>query len=128
MIYDKQKQLQENLGYDFENMTVEQRVAYIKEYTLHCTDELHEMLRELPYLKPWKKYTDEGSEEAFMTAAGEFADVLHFIFTIAIGLGIDADDMYNLYVNKNAVNYKRQENKEQYKMCAEVDNEDRSSR
>lgn len=111
-IIDKQKELQERLGYDMDNMGQEERTAFIKEMSLHLVDEVHEMLRELPYLKPWKTYEED--TEAFATqniaARVEFIDALHFMMNIGLALGFDdADLMCDLYVTKNDINHKRQE-------------------
>ena len=54
-LFKMQRRMQERMGYNYDEMNTEQLVAYIKEYTLHTTHELHEMLAELPYFKPWKK-------------------------------------------------------------------------
>lgn len=121
IIVAKQKELQAKLGYDFDKMSAEDKVHYIKEYVLHATDELHETLRELPYIKPWKVYptSDEQTELAFMLAAREFADVIHFIINIALGLGLSANDIFHLYLDKNDENYIRQTKAALYKKCVE---------
>ncbi len=59
----KQKELQECLGYDFRSMTQEEITAYIKEFSIHLTQEMHEMLYVLPYFKPWKDYSAMTVEE-----------------------------------------------------------------
>lgn len=114
---DMQKELQERMGYDFELMTIEDRTAYIKEFTLHATDELHEMLRELPFLKPWKKYNlaEIDIPDAMMKAREEYVDVIHIVMNLGIALQMTPFDVYMGYLKKNEINHKRQDNTAEYK-------------
>lgn len=116
-----QRTLQEKLGYDFNNMSDKQIVEYIKEYSLHMEHEMHEMLAELPFFKSWKKYNDNVDDFAYMfkKAEAEWIDVLHFFLNISIALGFDANYMFEAYIDKNAVNYNRQNDTETYKPCVE---------
>lgn len=116
-VFSAQQELQESLGYRFEEMTVAERVAYIKEYVLHMEQEVHEMLRELPYFKPWKTYNPDISAVMFRNAWDEWADVVHFFVNISLALGISAEDLTDLYFQKNKLNHKRQQNKALYKKC-----------
>lgn len=120
-IFEKQKILQERLGYDFDAMTDKERAAYIKEYTQHADHELHEMLAEIPFFKSWKKYTDkpELNEACWEVAQEEFIDALHFFVNIALGLRFDAELLYCMFVDKNDVNHGRQEDHTNYKPCVE---------
>lgn len=108
-----QEELQNKLGYDISGMPVAERTAYIKEYTLHTEHELHEMLAELPFFKPWKQYSDI----SYDTARKEFVDALHFFINVALALGFSADELLELYMDKNKENYTRQEDTENYKPC-----------
>lgn len=108
---DKQKELQERLG--TLNFNGPRDVtAYIKEYSLHLNDEVHEMLRELPYLKPWSKKYDSWDEdklsEQMQKAREEYIDAVHFMLNIAIALDLDAETIHKMYMEKNAINHKRQ--------------------
>lgn len=112
LMLQKQKELQERLGYDFSNMSVEQRVELIKEHSIHATQELHEMLYELPFFKPWKDYSGMNKvEQAVGMDKGkeEFIDFLHFSWNIALLLGFTPDEIFNRYYYKNAENHKRQD-------------------
>ena len=81
--------------------------------------EVHEMLQELPYFKPWKKYSDNSYDLKCMQkyACDEWADVLHHFLNITIALGMSADDLQTAYVSKLAVNKIRQQDKDSYKPC-----------
>lgn len=115
----KQLELQEALGYDLDGLGKKERTAYIKEYTLHTIVELSEMVRELPYLKPWKLYDIAHYTDMYAATRAEFADVLHFVLNIALALNLTSEDIYNLYMNKNKENHLRQKDKDHYKRCQE---------
>ena len=118
-LLSKQARLQHELGYGISEMSSQERVAYIKEYAQHLDGETFEMLRELPYFKSWKKYPD--SEEAqnlmFAAARKEWIDALHFFLNITIALGFNADELFEMFCDKNGINYERQEDTENYKPC-----------
>lgn len=115
VLFGMQKALQTELGYNFDSMTDEERSAYIKEYAQHLDHEMHEMLQELPFFKSWKKYP----KYDLTLAREEFADALHFFLNCAIGLGLTAESLFNMFMDKNAINYERQEDTENYKKCVE---------
>jgi len=108
----KQKELQERLGYDFDSMTQEEITTYIKEFSIHLTQEMHEMLYVLPYFKPWKDYsamTVEEYEAGMEEARKEFIDMFHFMLNIALALGMSDKDIYYMYMEKNKENHRRQD-------------------
>lgn len=117
----QQKAFQMQLGYDIAKMSVEERTAYIKEYVVHATDELHEMLRELPFFKPWKRYEEDQShvDYCYEKARMEYIDAVHFILNIALGLGLSADYIYTSYMLKQGINMNRQADTTTYKRCVE---------
>lgn len=108
-----QKALQERAyGFKFEDMTVKERVDFIKEMSIHTNQEVNEMLYELPFFKPWKDYSNMNVEEqqtAIDSAKKEYVDVLHFFLNMGIALGFTADELTKAYVTKNEENYLRQQ-------------------
>lgn len=123
-MYAMQDNIERQYGYNIEAMSPRERVAFIKEYMFHVEHELHECAAELPYLKPWKVYNTVD----FTKAQQEFADVLHFIMVVALGLGLTPDAMYQLFFDKTSVIYSRQQDKENYTLCQEGPNDSESSR
>lgn len=85
---------------------------YIMNHGLYATAEIHEMYRELEGFKDWKTYNWSEEEKAQHLAAAkeEFVDVLHFIWNIALALGMDSDEIIQIYADKNIVNHLRQDN------------------
>ena len=117
-MFNKQEELQQALGYVFKHMTAEERVEYIKEYSLHLEHELHEMLQELPFFKSWKVYpeNDQAIADKFRAAQQEWADVTHFFLNVSLALGFDAEYLTWLFLDKNAINHRRQHDVG-YKKC-----------
>lgn len=105
---DLQDQFQRRM-YDGELPTDTQ---YIKNHVLYAEAEMHEMLRELQYFKEWKTYewSEEEIEQHKAAAKEEFVDILHFIWNIALALGLDADEIMRIYADKNITNHLRQDN------------------
>ena len=111
-MYELQRRLQIRLG-TLTFCTDKGRTDFIKEQSIHLTQELHEMLAELPYFKGWKDYTQLGEEdiqEAMKRAREEYIDMFHFVLNIGIGLGMTPDEIYMLYMGKNMENHRRQTN------------------
>lgn len=109
---DKQATLQLRLGTNFNTLTIEERVAFIKEHSIHATQEIHEMLYELPFFKPWKDYSgmSEASQVKGMTMGmKEYVDFFHFTLNMGIALGFDEELLYQMYMEKNSENHKRQD-------------------
>lgn len=105
-----QKQFQKRLN--VMNYASEQdKTQYIKNQTLYVEAELHEMLRELRFFKEWKQYnwTEDEVEQHKEAAKEEFIDVLHFIWNIALALELSADEIIEIYADKNITNHLRQD-------------------
>jgi len=102
--FDKQYDLQTRVyGHDLENMTLEDRVAFITMNTMAATDEAHEALNETSW-KPWAK----GSwihEENFKK---ELVDEFHFFMNRCLAVGMNAEELLARYFAKAKVNEERQ--------------------
>lgn len=98
-----QKHFQESLGYNFESMTDEERIDFIKNMTLALGDELHEALGEVGW-KPWAT-SRHINREAYR---GELVDAWHFFMNLLIVVGVTAEELEQKYYAKLNKNYKRQ--------------------
>lgn len=108
----KQRDFQMRLNPAFLDMDIKERVAFIKEHSIHLNQEINEMLYELPYFKPWKDYSDVSPEkEAWMMAKArmECVDAWHFFMNIMLALGFNADEFVYMYMKKNDENHRRQD-------------------
>ena len=109
---NEQELFQTRLGANFDSMTVRDRVAFIKEHSIHLNQEVNEMLYELPYFKPWKDYTgltEEAEMEAIKKAQMECVDAWHFFMNIMLALGFTPESFHAMYMAKNKENHRRQD-------------------
>lgn len=94
-------------------MTDEERVVFIKDMYIALSNELNELIDEVPAWKPWvsrEKLAENGKPLLNLEAArGEFIDIAHFWMNFALVLGLDAEDIQERYVAKRAKNSHRQE-------------------
>lgn len=113
----KQTELEETIykkAFDLNlaDLTVLDKCQFIKDCTHWVTEEMHEMTRELPYMKHWKQYPQkpEEVEEMMEKAKKEFIDAVHFVLNIAVLFDMSAEDIHAMYMGKNKENFNRQEN------------------
>ena len=119
--FEMQLNSQIERGFNFP-MTGEARAVYIKTQTLHCIDELCEMLHEVKGYKEWKRYdyADKDTNTiADMKATEELVDAFHFFMNIALALGITADALLSGYATKQQINEERLLNTAEYKKDTE---------
>lgn len=120
-MFEAQGSFEAFMGHNIPEMDEKTRGEYVRLHVLMLEDELHEMLHEIPFFKPWKKYSDVPAcnTVAWQKARMEMVDALHFFLTICIGLGFTASELFTMYINKLEENYKRQLDTEQYKRDVE---------
>tara|TARA_B100000900_G_scaffold247599_1_gene210648 strand:- start:2482 stop:2946 length:465 start_codon:yes stop_codon:yes gene_type:complete len=126
LIYDKQRELQERLGFDFSNYTLKDVADFwfVNKHALD--DEMGEMFDALGGVNDgianaaWKYWKKDNSKASKMSVKDlseadrlelyyEWIDGLHFYMNFAIALGMTSKDIVNLYMAKNAENFDRQE-------------------
>ena len=76
---------------------------WMQKEVLAMLSELSEVLDEVNF--KWWKNKKPVNEDA---AREELVDVLHFLISMCIRMGMTADDLYNGYVSKNKENFDRQ--------------------
>lgn len=125
LIYNKQKELQERLGFDFTGWNLKQIAEFWCVNKHAMSDELNEMFDALGGINDgiasgaWKYWKSTNAEAANMTIADlteadklelyyEWIDGLHFYMNFAISIGMTSKDVVNLYMAKNAENHDRQ--------------------
>ena len=108
-IFQLQKSFQQLLGnpipiysIDFINI---HNIELIKNQILALVDETMEALREIPW-KPWK-IKNIIDVPKFRV---ELIDIFHFLINLFIFAGMDASKVWSLFLEKNRINVKRQEN------------------
>jgi len=89
--------------YDAFNLSQKERLSWIRRYGQALFVELAEVYEELDY-KWWKaKEVDENKIKE------ELIDVLHFFLSMCLLSGMDADQVYKIYLEKNKKNFSRED-------------------
>lgn len=104
-LFQLQRELQERLG---NSLAIEKdwngsKARYISDMILCTTDELHEALREIPW-KSWSK-NPHLDLPAFRD---ELIDAWHFMINLTLASGMDVEQFYSRFTNKNKENHARQ--------------------
>jgi dimeric dUTPase (all-alpha-NTP-PPase superfamily) len=111
-MFEVQKQLQNRLK-TFDKIENEQdKQQFINQMTLAIFEETVEMIKKSPYKNPnyvkfgWKQ-TQKWDVEMFKM---ELIDIFHFMMNLSIVVGMDAEEFFKVYINKNNENHIRQDN------------------
>jgi dimeric dUTPase (all-alpha-NTP-PPase superfamily) len=99
-----QRALNERIGVRTDGMDEAKKTEWTLNYCRAMTQEIAELTDSVPW-KWWAKYQKFDEQNARV----EVVDLFHFLISLAQVLGMSADDVFNAYVKKNEVNFKRQE-------------------
>jgi len=102
-MFHMQRALNERIGVRVEGMTEEEKTEWILNYSRAVTQEIAELTDTVPW-KWWANYQQFDAQNARV----EVVDLFHFVISLAQVLGMKADDVFEAYVKKNAVNFRRQ--------------------
>lgn len=115
-LFQHQAELNRRIGFDPQRLhdNFDPKIAgeWLNNYLAAMSNELEE-LRDCTYWKHWCKEAKEGRRfelHDLQNARVEVIDLLFFWISMAQCLGLDADDVMDLYQQKLQVNHKRQEN------------------
>jgi len=103
-LFRMQQALNERIGVRTEGMREEDKAKWLLNYCRAMSQEIAELTDSVPW-KWWAKYQKFDEQNARV----EVVDLFHFLISLAQVLGMSADDVFNAYVRKNEVNFKRQE-------------------
>jgi dimeric dUTPase (all-alpha-NTP-PPase superfamily) len=103
-IFRMQDALNARIGVSLPPPTDEEKAKWILNYTRAMQQETAELIDSVPW-KWWAKYQKFDEQNAKV----EVVDLFHFLVSLAQTLGMTADDVYQAYLKKNAVNHQRQE-------------------
>jgi len=127
-IFDKQKQLRLAIGRGTD-MLKDLSPNEVGKWTIDLIQALRQELSELQDCYAWKWWSKEGRENRFALLESqkqninvEIADLLFFMLDICTSNGIDADKLYDLYMQKWRVNMDRQKNNYSVENKTEEDN------
>ena len=103
-LFRMQKALNERIGVSTNEFNDKQKTEWVLNYCRAMSQELAELTDSVPW-KWWAKYQKLDEQNARV----EVVDLFHFLISLAQTLGMSADDVFEAYVKKNEVNFKRQE-------------------
>ena len=103
-LWRMQDALKKRIGVQMDGMSDEDKAKWILNYSRAMTQEMAELVDSVPW-KWWAKYQKFDEQNARV----EVVDLFHFLISMAQVLGMSADDVFNAYIKKNEVNFKRQE-------------------
>src|SRR3982751_753143 len=103
-IFRMQDALNRRIGVNLPPASDEEKAKWILNYTRALQQETAELIDSVPW-KWWAKYQKFDEQNARV----EVVDLFHFLVSMAQVLGMSADDVFNAYVKKNEVNFKRQD-------------------
>jgi dimeric dUTPase (all-alpha-NTP-PPase superfamily) len=103
-LWDRQEELNLRIGVDTPKMTEEEQVKWTLNYCRAMTQEIAELTDSVPW-KWWAKYQTFDKQNARV----EIVDLFHFLISLAQVMGMSAEDVHRLYVEKNQVNHERQD-------------------
>jgi dimeric dUTPase (all-alpha-NTP-PPase superfamily) len=99
-----QRALNERIGVRTEGMSAEEKTKWLLNYCRAMSQEIAELTDSVPW-KWWAKYQKFDEQNARV----EVVDLFHFLMSAAMVLGMSAEDVFNAYMEKNKVNFQRQD-------------------
>jgi len=103
-LFRMQQALNARIGVYTAGMSEEEQTKWLLNYSRAMSQEMAELIDSVPW-KWWAKYQKFDAQNARV----EVVDLFHFLISMAQVLGMSADDVFNAYVKKNEVNFKRQD-------------------
>jgi dimeric dUTPase (all-alpha-NTP-PPase superfamily) len=103
-LFRMQRALNERIGVRTEGMSTQDKTTWLLNYCRAMSQEIAELTDSVPW-KWWAKYQKFDEQNARV----EVVDLFHFLISLAQVLGMSADDVFQAYLRKNEVNFKRQE-------------------
>ena len=129
-MFHRQAELNKRIGYDTaaqrEHFDPAAAGKWLNDYIMAASNELEE-LRDCTFWKHWCQEAKSGQRFAIhdlQNARVEVIDLLFFWISMAQCLGLSADDVHDLYLQKLDVNHKRQDNR--YSMTGKDESDNRS--
>ncbi|MBM3823973.1 MAG: dUTPase [Verrucomicrobia bacterium] len=103
-LFRMQAALNHRIGVTTSGLSDEDKTRWVLNYCRAMNQEIAELTDSVPW-KWWAKYQKLDEQNARV----EVVDLFHFLISLAQVLGMSADDVFQAYCKKNAVNLQRQE-------------------
>ena len=103
-MFRMQAELNRRIGVDTVAMPEDQQPQWILNYCRALSQETAELIDSVPW-KWWAKYQKYDRQNARI----EIVDLFHFLISLAQVAGLTAQDVHDLYMKKNKLNFQRQD-------------------
>ena len=103
-MFEKQAELNRRIGVETTTMPEAEQPKWILNYCRAMSQEISELTDSVPW-KWWAKYQTYNKQNARV----EIVDLFHFLISLAQVAGLTAEDVHRLYLEKNKVNFERQD-------------------
>jgi dimeric dUTPase (all-alpha-NTP-PPase superfamily) len=103
-LFRMQQALNERIGVNTVGMHEEEKTKWVLNYCRAMNQEIAELTDSVPW-KWWARYQRFDQQNARV----EVVDLFHFLISLAQVLGMSADDVFQAYLKKNEVNFRRQD-------------------
>ena len=128
-LFEKQAELNKRIGYDTralrERFDATSAGRWLNDYINAACNELEE-LRDCTFWKHWCREAQAGRRfeiHDLQNARVEVIDLLFFWISMAQCVGLNAEDVFNLYMQKLSVNHRRQD--DSYSMTAKDESDNK---
>ncbi|UCF34727.1 MAG: dUTPase [Phycisphaerales bacterium] len=127
-IFERQGELNKRIGYDtrglHDHFDPQAAGKWLNDYIMAASNELEE-LRDCTFWKHWCSEAQAGQRfkiDDLQNARVEVIDLLFFWVSMAQCVGLNAEEVHQLYLQKLSVNHKRQDTSYSMKSKDEADN------
>ncbi len=103
-MFESQAALNRRIGVDTTALPEERQPEWILNYCRAMSQEIAELTDSVPW-KWWAKYQQYDRQNARV----EIVDLFHFLISLAQVVGLSAQDVHDLYMKKNRLNFERQD-------------------
>lgn len=103
-LFESQAALNRRIGVDTTALPEERQPEWILNYCRAMSQEIAELTDSVPW-KWWAKYQQYDRQNARV----EIVDLFHFLISLAQVVGLSAQDVHDLYMKKNRLNFERQD-------------------
>lgn len=103
-MFEQQAELNKRIGVDTTTIPTDEQPEWILNYCRALSQETAELIDSVPW-KWWARYQEYDKQNARV----EIVDLFHFLISLAQVVGMTPDDVHDIYMQKNKLNFKRQD-------------------
>lgn len=103
-MFARQADLNRRIGVDTTTIPTDEQPEWILNYCRALSQETAELTDSVPW-KWWARYQEYDKQNAKV----EIVDLFHFLISLAQVVGMSAEDVHDIYMQKNKLNFKRQD-------------------